>query len=208
MIDHNVFSDKNRVSWKGANGGECVQVGQEPVLLGTLKAFTVVRENRFVRCNGESEIVSNKSSSNTYSKNYFQDNHGELVMRGGHDCLIDSNTFASGTGGIRINGTNHTITNNTLQGMPTAIRFMYGMSKGKSETGFYVAASDCLVKNNRISNVSTGILIGDSKNADWTGKFDTSKYPSRVMQDIAPFNITLAGNNITNAKTAVAGQQN
>ena len=208
MIDHNEFKDKNKVSWKGTNGGECVQVGQEPVLLGTLAASTVVRENRFIRCNGESEIISNKSSGNSYLSNYFEDNRGELVMRGGHDCVIDSNTFKGGSGGIRVNGTHHVITNNKLDGMPTAIRLMYGMSKGKTETGFYVAASDCVIKNNLISNVTTGILIGDSKNADWTGKFDTTKYPSRVMQDVAPFNNKIEDNNITNAKTLIVHQEN
>lgn len=50
---------------------------------------------------------------------------------------------------------------------------MYGMAKGKTEIGFYIAASDCIIKYNRIENAVTGIVIGDSKNADWTGKFDT-----------------------------------
>ncbi len=202
-IDHNVFSDKDKVSWKGTNGGECVQVGQDPILRGTAITHSIVRDNRFIRCNGEAEVISNKSSGNSYINNYFENCDGELVMRGGHDCLIDSNTVKGGKGGIRVNGSHHTITNNTLSGLSTGIRFMYGMAKGKEEIGFYIAASDCLVKNNRISDTVTGILIGDSKNADWTGKFDTTKYPSRVMQDVAPFNITLVDNTITGAKSSV-----
>ena len=85
---------------------------------------------------------------------------------------------------------------------------MYGMAKGKNEIGFYVAASDCLVKNNKISGATTGILIGDSKNADWTGKFDTTRYPSRVMQDVAPFNITLIDNDITETDKPVVHLEN
>ncbi|WP_162499817.1 chondroitinase-B domain-containing protein [Mucilaginibacter terrigena] len=203
LIDHNTFMDKDSVTWKGNNGGECVQIGQDPILLGNRYSYATVRDNRFIRCNGEPEVISNKASANRYINNYFEDCHGELVMRGGHECLVDSNNFAGGTGGIRVNGTIHTITNNTFKGLPIAIRLMYGMAKGKIDTGFYIAASDCIIKNNRISRCDTGILVGGSKNADWTGKFDTKRYPSRTIQDIAPFNNLLEGNNITDTKTPV-----
>jgi poly(beta-D-mannuronate) lyase len=203
LIDHNVFMNKDSVTWKGNNGGECVQIGQDPILLGNRYSYTTVRDNRFIHCNGEPEVISNKSSGNKYINNYFENCHGELVMRGGHECFIDSNTFAGGTGGIRVNGTSHTITNNTLKDLPIAIRLMYGMAKGKIDTGFYIAASDCVIKHNYIIHCDTGILIGGSKNADWTGKFDTKRYPSRTIQDVAPFNNQLDNNNITDTKTPV-----
>ncbi|MDB5127943.1 polysaccharide lyase 6 family protein [Mucilaginibacter sp.] len=203
LIDHNVFMNKDSVIWKGNNGGECVQIGQDPILLGNRYSYATVRDNRFIHCNGEPEVISNKSSGNRYINNYFENCHGELVLRGGHECLIDSNTFAGGTGGIRVNGTGHTITNNTLKDLPIAIRLMYGMAKGKIDTGFYIAASDCVIKNNQIAHCDTGILIGGSKNADWTGKFDTKRYPSRTIQDVAPFNNQLDNNNITDTKTPV-----
>lgn len=203
LIDNNIFKDKDSVSWKVYNGGECIQIGQDPVLLGNQVARSVVRDNRFIRCNGEPEVISNKSSGNSYIHNYFEDCHGELVMRGGHDCLIDSNIFKGGIGGIRVNGTHHTITNNIFTGLPVSIRFMYGMAKGKTETGFYIAASNCLVKTNTITKGITGILIGDSKNADWTGKFDTKKYPSRTIQDVSPFDITLIDNSINETQVPI-----
>jgi poly(beta-D-mannuronate) lyase len=208
LVDHNLFSQKDSVKWPVYNGGECVQIGQDPILLGNQVAHATVRDNRFIHCNGEPEVISNKSSGNSYINNYFEDCHGELVMRGGHDCLIDSNTFKGGIGGIRVNGTHHTITNNTLSGLPIAIRLMYGMAKGKTETGFYIAASDCVIKNNHITNSTTGILIGDSKNANWEGKFDTKRYPSRTMQDVAPFNNTLIDNTITGTKIPVVHNEN
>jgi poly(beta-D-mannuronate) lyase len=203
LIDHNIFMDKDSVTWKGNNGGECVQIGQDPILLGNQYSYATVRDNRFIHCNGEPEVISNKSSGNRYINNYFENCHGELVMRGGHECLIDSNTFAGGTGGIRVNGTGHTITNNSFKNLPIAIRLMYGMAKGKIDTGFYIAASDCIIKNNHIAHCDTGILIGGSKNADWTGKFDTKRYPSRPIQDVAPFNNQLDNNTITDTKTPV-----
>ncbi|MGY0036519.1 chondroitinase-B domain-containing protein [Pedobacter sp. NJ-S-72] len=88
LIDHNVFEHKDKVSWKLFNGGECIQVGQDPILLGKQIAHTTVRNNRFIQCNGEPEVISNKSSGNSYISNFFEDCQGELVMRGGHDCVI------------------------------------------------------------------------------------------------------------------------
>jgi poly(beta-D-mannuronate) lyase len=200
LIDHNLFMDKDSVTWKGYNGGECVQIGQDPILQGNRYAYATVRDNRFIRCNGEPEVVSNKASGNKYIHNYFENCHGELVMRGGHQCLADSNTFAGGTGGIRVNGTAHTVSNNSFKNLPVAIRLMYGMAKGKIDTGFYIAASDCIIKNNQIKHCATGIIIGGGKNADWTGKFDTKRYPSRTMQDIAPFNNEFIDNVIKDTK--------
>ena len=208
LIDHNLFAKKDSVKWPVYNGGECVQVGQDPILLGNQYAYATVRDNRFIHCDGEPEVISNKSSGNKYINNYFENCHGELVMRGGHDCLIDSNTFNGGLGGIRVNGTHHTITNNNFTGLPTAIRLMYGMAKGKAETGFYIAASDCIIKHNSITKSITGILIGDSKNADWTGRFDTKRYPSRTKQDVSPFDNTLLENTITETVKPVVHNEN
>ncbi|MFD0765181.1 polysaccharide lyase 6 family protein [Mucilaginibacter lutimaris] len=203
LVDHNTFMDKDSVTWNGNNGGECVQIGQDPILLGNRYAYATVRDNRFIRCNGEPEVISNKASGNKYTNNYFEDCHGELVMRGGHECMVDSNRFKGGTGGIRVNGTGHTISNNNFKNLPIAIRLMYGMAKGKTDTGFYIAASDCVVKNNHINHCETGILLGGAKNADWTGKFDTKRYPSRTVQDIAPHNNELINNAITHTKSPV-----
>jgi hypothetical protein len=195
-----------KVAWKVFNGGECVQVGQDPVLLGTVQSWTTVRENSFTRCNGEPEVISNKSSNNFYIKNKFEDCDGELVMRGGFDCVIDSNTINGGNCGIRINGTGHRVTNNYIKNVKTGIRLMYGMASGKTEIGFYIAAGDCVIKNNRVENATTGILIGDSKNADWTGKFDTKRYPSPVMQNVQPSNNQVEENIFINTTTNVVNQ--
>jgi poly(beta-D-mannuronate) lyase len=200
-ISYNHFSNKSKVSWKNGNGGECIQIGQDPVLLGNQAPKTIVTENSFQACNAENEVISNKSSGNTYSHNHFINNDGELVMRGGHDCIISDNVFEGGTGGIRINGTGHQIINNKISDIKTAIRLMYGMANGKTDTGFYIAASNCKITGNQISNAETGILIGDSKDVDWTGKFDTKKYPSQVFQNVAPSNNQVSGNTFTKVRT-------
>jgi len=201
-ISRNVFRDKPKVSWPNGNGGECIQIGQDPILLGKKSAFSLVRNNQFVKCNAENEVISNKCSGNKYIGNYFENNDGELVMRGGHDCMILKNKFNGGTGGIRINGTGHLVANNRITGIKTAIRLMYGMAKGKIDTGFYIAAGDCIIKDNIIKKATIGILIGDSKNIDWTGKFDTVRYPSRVIQDVAPVDIKVLRNRFVSVEHA------
>lgn len=208
LIDHNEFKNKAKVTWPVFNGGECVQVGQDPVLLGSRSSFTTVKDNRFIECNGEPEVISNKSSDNKYIGNYLKNCEGELVMRGGFDCLVDRNTIDGGTAGIRVNGGHHTITNNKISNVKTAIRLMYGMANGRSEIGFYIAASDCVISGNKISHVQTGIFIGDSKNADWTGKFDVKRYPSRTVQDVAPSNNDIKNNSITAAVNEIVRNDN
>jgi poly(beta-D-mannuronate) lyase len=203
LIENNLFKDKDKVTWKIFNGGECVQIGQDPVLLGTTQAYSMVRNNTFIRCSGEAEVISNKSSNNTYLKNTFEDCNGELVMRGGHDCVVDSNTIKGGNSGIRVNGTGHHIMHNNISNVKTAIRLMYGMAKSRTEIGFYIAASDCVIEHNHIENATTGILIGDSKGVDWTGKFDTTRYPSRTQQDVAPYNNKLDDNTFVKVGTNV-----
>jgi len=206
LINNNIFQNKDKVKWPNVNGGECVQIGQDPINLGTIVANTIVRNNRFIRCNAEPEVISNKCSGNKYISNYFEDCDGELVMRGGHDCLVDSNEFKGGLGGVRLCGTGHIVTNNIISDVKTGIRLYYGMAAGKTEIGFYIAASNCIVKNNTITNAQTGILVGDSKNQDWTGKFNTTTYPSRVMQDVPPANNTIGDNTFKNTVNNVVYQ--
>ena len=53
VIENNIFSDKSVVRWPGNNGGECIQIGQDNVLLGNLRSNSIVRSNRFIRCKGD-----------------------------------------------------------------------------------------------------------------------------------------------------------
>jgi len=203
IIENNIFKDKKKVTWLEVNGGECIQIGQNSVVLGGIKSYTTVSGNKFVRCNGEAEIISNKSSNNTYIKNSFEDCNGELVMRGGNDCIIDGNLISRGKCGIRVSGTGHQIINNQINNVNVGIRLLYGMAHGRKAIGFYVAATQCVVKYNKFENVTTGILTGDRKNMDWADKFDVKVYPSRTKQDVSPKQNTISNNTFTNVKVNV-----
>ena len=59
-IDHNYFGQRPIL---GSNGGETLRIGTSHYSLSN--SFTMIENNYFDRCNGEVEIISNKSGSNT-----------------------------------------------------------------------------------------------------------------------------------------------
>jgi poly(beta-D-mannuronate) lyase len=109
-IHHNYFHDF--VS-PGGNGAETIRFGLSGLSLSS--GFGLVEHNLFVRCTGENEMISNKSSANIYRYNTLLDSPGgELTLRHGNDCLVYGNTFRN-TGGIRIFGDRHQVFSNYLE---------------------------------------------------------------------------------------------
>jgi parallel beta-helix repeat protein len=145
-----------------------------------------VEHNVFLRCNGEGEIISNKSSHNTYRCNLFKDCRGELVLRGASNCTVAGNRFEGCSGGIRIHGTHHRVVNNVVVNPGgTGIRMGYGASVELG--GIYQAVGHCVVANNTIVNPDReGILIGFNRNyqmKDW-GVLRFSPYANRVERNV------------------------
>ena len=110
-IDHVFFGPRLRL---GKNGGETIRVGDSTTSL--IDAKVLVERNYFQECNGEVEIISNKSCGNTYRNNTFLRCEGALTLRHGNRCLVEGNYFlgqgARYTGGVRIVGEDHRIINN------------------------------------------------------------------------------------------------
>jgi poly(beta-D-mannuronate) lyase len=101
------------------NGGESIRIGDSQSSM--LDADTTIENNFFERCNGELEIVSNKSCGNVYRRNYFDACEGTLTLRHGNRCRVDGNMFFGSEsrqcGGIRIIGEDHVVVNNYLEGL-------------------------------------------------------------------------------------------
>ena len=80
--------------------------------MSTNLSRTVVENNLFEQCNGDVEIVSNKSGENVYRHNTFVECVGALTLRHGKGCVVEGNYFlghlAPQTGGVRIIGEDHT----------------------------------------------------------------------------------------------------
>lgn len=95
--------------------------GLESMRIGTSEtSFTpsncVVAFNRFEKCDGEIEIISNKSWNNSYLHNTFVNNDGGLTLRHGNNCLVDGNFFDGAdkvkSYGVRFIGEGHVAINN------------------------------------------------------------------------------------------------
>ena len=112
-IDHNWFAGKPPL---GENGGETIRIGTSNV--SVYDSRTIVEDNLFEHCDGEGEIVSNKSCANTYRRNTFRECAGELTLRHGDRCLVQANVFLCGdypgSRGIRVVGRDHRIVNNYI----------------------------------------------------------------------------------------------
>jgi poly(beta-D-mannuronate) lyase len=116
LIDHNQFGPRPPL---GRNGGESMRVGYSWQSMSN--SATVVEHNLFDRCDGEIEIISNKSCENVYRNNTFLDCAGMLTLRHGNRCVVENNFFIAhhkrGSGGIRVIGEDHKIVNNYIDGV-------------------------------------------------------------------------------------------
>ena len=111
QIDHNYFGPRPNL---GANGGETLRIGTSHYSL--TNSNTQVVDNYFDRCNGEHEIISNKSGMNVFKGNTFYECVGTLTFRHGNDNIAESNLFLGNgmpnTGGIRVINKRQKVFNN------------------------------------------------------------------------------------------------
>ena len=120
-IDYNYFGPRPVF---GSNGAETLRIGTSKYSLK--QSNTIVEHNYFDRCNGEVEVISNKSGGNVFRNNTFFESRGTLTMRHGNGNLIEDNFFFGNhkdhTGGIRIINADQTVRNNYMYGL-TGYRF-------------------------------------------------------------------------------------
>tara|TARA_R110002050_G_scaffold56512_3_gene127144 strand:- start:105259 stop:107589 length:2331 start_codon:yes stop_codon:yes gene_type:complete len=153
-IDHNYFGPRPTY---GNNGGETLRIGTSHNALEN--SNTLVESNYFDRCNGEHEIISNKSCRNTFKYNTFFECTGTLTMRHGNETLVDGNVFIGNgkpsTGGVRVINETQTVINNYHIGL-TGYRFRgaFVMMNGvpNSPPNRYVPVIDSKVNNNTFIN--------------------------------------------------------
>ena len=154
QIDHNYFGPRPTF---GNNGGETLRIGTSHSSLEN--SNTLVESNYFDRCNGEHEIISNKSCQNTFKYNTFFECTGTLTMRHGNETLVDGNVFIGNgkpsTGGVRIINETQTVINNYHIGL-TGYRFRgaFVMMNGvpNSPPNRYVPVIDSKLENNVFIN--------------------------------------------------------
>lgn len=183
-IDHNWFGPRPNL---GSNGGETIRVGTSHD--SQSDSHTVVEHNWFERCDGEVEVVSNKSGGNVYRGNVFFRSRGALVLRHGDGNRVEDNVFLGGdephTGGIRVINRNQTVRNNYLEGLAgdgfaSALSVMYGVPD--SPLNRYVQVDNAVIENNTFVSARS-LFLGAGMDAE---------------RSAAPVNSRFAGNLIVN----------
>lgn len=151
-IDHNYFGPRPVL---GSNGGETLRIGTSKYSL--INSNTLVERNYFERCNGEIEIISNKSGGNAYVGNFFDSSQGTLTLRHGNGNVVESNVFNGrghpNTGGIRVINAEQVIRNNYLTNLTgrrfsAALVVMNGVPNSPINRYHQVAHSE--IENNTI----------------------------------------------------------
>lgn len=162
QIDHNHFGKRNEME---VNGAEIIRIGTSE--WSQTNSFTIVENNYFEECDGEIETISNKSGNNIYRHNTFYKCKGTLTLRHGNHALVEGNFFfgenKSGTGGIRLIGSNHIVINNYLQDLAgsdlrAAISVMN--AEPNPQLNGYWQVIDPIISNNTIVNCKQGLTIG------------------------------------------------
>lgn len=161
-IDHNLFGRRPDL---GENGGETLRIGSSEWSL--YDANCIVEDNLFQQCNGEVEIISNKSCGNVYRRNTFRACSGTLTLRHGHRCAVYQNFFLGdrvrGSGGVRIIGEDHRIYNNYFENLEgddyrSAICLMNGVPDSPLHRYFQVKRG--LVVHNTLVNCKRTFTLG------------------------------------------------
>ncbi len=179
LIDNNPFGPRPPL---GKNGGETIRCGYS--FQSMFSSKTTVAHNLFEACDGEIEIISNKSCDNIYRANTFLDCGGFLTLRHGNRCTVDGNFILGkgkkGSGGIRIIGEDHVITNNYIADVTDGV---FRITSGIVDSPLvgYFQAKRCRIEKNVVVDCKGAYLELDAG-------IDTSR------RTLRPENITLTGN--------------
>jgi poly(beta-D-mannuronate) lyase len=166
FAEHHIYANYfvDRKNGTQANGYETIQVGQswDSMKIG----HCLIENNLFENCDGEAEIISNKTCENRYLNNTFLTSSGCLTLRHGNGCLVEKNTFIghykSGTGGIRVIGENHTIRKNffgQLDGYTGGIVVVYSGIPDSKINGYFTAKNILIEDNLWFDNAGNSIYL-------------------------------------------------
>jgi len=182
-IDSNYFNGRG---YQGGNGGESIRVGTSQT--STSFGYNLVEYNLFENMvQSEPEIISNKTSFNTYRYNTFKNCSGGLTLRHARYCMVYGNFFivdnpsVTNAYGIRIIDKGHKVFNNYIEGVNgnsgslTSLRCPIILYNGQysvndttdpSHSSGYWPADSSIVAFNTIVNCKggAGIVIAHTDN--------------------------------------------
>lgn len=197
QIVNNYFGPRPR---KGGPRAETIRVGDSKTRFSP--GYVNVANNYFDACNGEVEIISDKTNFNTYKNNVFYKCEGSLVLRHGCYTTVDSNIFIGGDdsnfyGGIRIVNAGHKITNNYFYKIKgEKFRAPLAIMNGIPMTPLnrYLQVSDIVVAYNTWVDCKSPWQIGVGQNLK-----SADVLPISEIRSAAPIRSTVANNIIYNS---------
>ncbi len=168
-IDSNYFGFRKPL---GSNGGEIIRVGVSQHC--TFYSNTIIKNNFFEHCDGETEIISIKSCGNKVQDNVFKECQGAVVLRHGNNNTIEGNVFwgngKEGTGGVRVINEGNWIVNNFFfkcvgKGFRSPLSVMNGVLN--SPPNRYLPVKDAVIANNSFFNC-TPFSLGEGSDTERT----------------------------------------
>ncbi|WP_299110709.1 chondroitinase-B domain-containing protein [uncultured Winogradskyella sp.] len=198
QIVHNYFGPRPR---KGGPRAETIRVGDSKTRL--TPGYVNVSNNYFDACNGEVEIISDKTNYNSFTNNIFYKCEGSLVLRHSNYANVDSNIFIGGDdsnfyGGIRAVNTGHWITNNYFykirgEQFRSPLAIMNGIPM--TPLNRYKQVTDVVVAYNTWVDCKSPFQIGVGQNLA-----SADVLPKSEIRSAPPIRTTIANNLIYNTK--------
>lgn len=199
QIVHNYFGPRPR---KGGPRAETIRVGDSKTHM--TPGFVNVSDNFFEGCNGEVEIISDKTNFNSFTNNIFYKCEGSLVLRHGSFATVDGNIFIGGDesdfyGGIRVINTGHWITNNYFykingEQFRSPLAVMNGIPK--SQLNRYRQVTDAVIAYNTWVDCKSPWQIGVGQNIS-----SADVLPEVEIRSAPPIRSIIANNLIYNHVT-------
>jgi poly(beta-D-mannuronate) lyase len=215
-IDHNHFGHRPPLR---RNGGETIRVGYSHQSMKS--SGTVVESNLFERCDGELEIISNKSCDNIYRANTFLKCAGMFTLRHGNRCVVEANYFlgyhTKGSGGIRVIGEDHRIVNNYIDGVEQGAFWITSGIVDSPLNGYFQARNCMIAFNTVVDTQGPGILldagIGTSRrtlrpeNIRITNNLFSMRDRASLVEGTEGANFVWSGNAATKAQPGLASDR-
>ncbi|MYI84189.1 MAG: T9SS type A sorting domain-containing protein [Rhodothermaceae bacterium] len=213
-IDNNYFGHRPEL---GKNGGETIRIGTSSRSMQD--AYVTVEHNLFEECDGEIEIISNKSGNNIFRHNTFLRSSGTLTLRHGNEASVYGNYFLgggkSGSGGVRIIGERHKVYNNYFQdlrgtGYRSALAVVNGIPN--SPLNRYFQVKDAVVAFNTFVDVEETFVIGAGKSSTQSLAPDGLQIANNLVEtrngpiieyEDTPLNIAYASNVFFGAESGI-----
>ena len=176
-IHHNVFAYRTpeNGTYDSQNDQDAIRLGSSSSSLSD--ANCEVYDNLFHDWVGEIEIISNKSCSNKYYNNTFNNYAGAMTLRHGNNCQVYNNFFFANTsyktGGIRVIGESHKIYNNYIantrhNGSDNTGGINISNGFASPDLSEYYQVKNCSIYNNTFVNNDKHIRIGTEVKTECT----------------------------------------